>query len=178
MRYCCVCLNSNCCIYTSLIGNILINILVLAILIIICYNITILNVLQQMYLIASIIIWLILIIYYIYKLIFIFLGKYSDEYYQKKIWKFVHFPPYIIIAIALIYDLVRVPFKSGSVGWLLYYILFFIICVFFVILCNFDFFGIRKQVELSNSKKKTYPLKEEKEMKDITDLNKSDKKLN
>ena len=142
------------------------------------YNITILNVLQQMYLIASIIIWLILIIYYIYKLIFIFLGKYSDEYYQKKIWKFVHFPPYIIIAIALIYDLVRVPFKSGSVGWLLYYILFFIICVFFVILCNFDFFGIRKQVELSNSKKKTYPLKEEKEMKDITDLNKSDKKLN
>ena len=131
-----------------------------------------------MYLIASIIIWLILIIYYIYKLIFIFLGKYSDEYYQKKIWKFVHFPPYIIIAIALIYDLVRVPFKSGSVGWLLYYILFFIICVFFVILCNFDFFGIRKQVELSNSKKRTYPLKEEKEMKDITDLNKSDKKLN
>ena len=178
MKYCCVCLNSNCCIYASLIGNILINILFLTILIIICYNITILNVLQQMYLIASIIIWLILIIYYFYKLIYIFLGKYSDEYYQKKIWKFVHFPPYIIIAIALIYDLVRVPFKSGSVGWLFYYILFFIICVFFVILCNFDFFGIRKQVELSNSKNRRYPLKEEKEMKDISDLNKSEKNLN
>ena len=116
-----------------------------------------------MYLIASIIIWIILIIYYIYKLIFIFLGKFSDEYYQKKIWKFIHFPPYIIIAIALIYDLVRVPFKSGSVGWLLYYILFFIICVIFVILCNFDFFGIGKQVELSKSKKRTSKRRERNE---------------
>ena len=167
MKFCCICLNSHCCIYSILLINILINIFILSILFIICYNIPTLKSYQIIYLIVALISWIILIFYYFYKLFLIILGKLSEEYQQKKLWKFVHFPPYIIIGIALIYDLIVVPYKSGSGEWLLYYILFFIISTAIIISGNIDFFGIRNQVVLSKSKSYKYPLNEESKSKDV-----------
>ena len=175
MKYCCLCINSKYCIYSILITNILINILFLSVLILICYNINILNLLQIIYLFFAIFSWASLTFYSFYKLFLIIFGKYSEEYYQKKMWKIFHFPPYIIILIALIYDLIKVPYKSGSSGWLFYFIFFFILCFLFILVGNLDFFVIRNQIQYSKSKSKLYPLKEE---NDAKNMNKSTNKIN
>ena len=150
-NYCCD-VESKCGIYMTLIGNIIINIQFLAILILTSYNISILNLFQKIFLILSIINWIILPFYFIYKFFLIILGKFSDKYSPKKIWKIINIPGFIIIGISLIYDLFIVPTTSGFSGFILYYICFVIICSIFVILSIYDFFGIEKQIEISQDK--------------------------
>ena len=152
MCYYCYDLKSKCGIYMTLIGNIIINIQFLAILILISYNISILNFFQKIFLILSIINWIILLFYFIYKLFLIIFGKFSEKNSQKKLWKIINIPGFVIIGISLIYDLFIVPTTSGLSGFLIYYICFVIICSIFVILSIYDFFGIEKQIEISQNK--------------------------
>ena len=164
MCYYCCDLKSKCGIYMTLIGNIIINIQFLAILILTSYNISILNIFQKIFLILSIINWIILPIYYIYKFFLVILGKFSEKYSPKKFWKIINIPGFVIIGISLIYDLFIVPTTSGFSGFLMYYIFFVIKCTIFIILSIYDFFGIEKQIEISQNKlKKLSANKEEKQ---------------
>ena len=115
---------------------------------------------QYIYLILSIINWILLIIYSIAKLFLIIFGKFSQNFSPKKIWLFIHVPALIIIGIALIYDLFKVTFTSGIVGLIMYY---FIISLFFILFITssfIDFHGIQNQIDLSQNKLQI-PLKEE-----------------
>ena len=152
MCYYCCDLKSKYGIYMTLIGNIIINLQFLAILIITSYNISILNFFQKIFLILSIINWIILPIFFIYKFLLIILGKFSEKYSPKKTWKIINIPGFVIIGISLIYDLFIVPTTSGISGFILYYICFVIICSIFIILSIYDFFGIEKQIEISQNK--------------------------
>ena len=150
-NYCCDD-ESKCGIYMTLIGNIIINIYFLAILILSSYNISILNFYQKVFLILSIINWIFLPIFYIYKFFLIILGKFTENNSLKTLWKIINIPGFIIVGISLIYDLFIVPTTSGFSGFVLYYIFFAIMCSIFVILSIYDYFGIEKQIEISQNK--------------------------
>ena len=150
-NYCCD-VESKCGIYMTVIGNIIINIYFLAILILSSYNISILNFYQKVFLILSIINWIFLSIFYIYKFFLIILGKFTENNSLKTLWKIINIPGFIIVGISLIYDLFIVPTTSGFSGFVLYYIFFAIMCSIFVILSIYDYFGIEKQIEISQNK--------------------------
>ena len=154
----CCCIKSKYCIYSVIFLNILMNLLILTILFLICYNISILNFFQILYLILSILIWILLLLYSFYKLFLIILGKTLEENILKKLWKIVNFPAFSIIGISLIYDLIRVSSKNGLVWFLFYFLSFFFISIIFTFLTIFDYFEIKNQVEISNKKSKAIPL--------------------
>ena len=172
----CCNLNSVCCVYTSLIGNTLINIFILVILLLSCYNILILNIIQKIYLIISILYWMVLLFYSFFKLFSVLLGKFSEQILQKRKWFYVHIPGYLILAIALIYDLIKMIIQSGIGGLLFYYTGFFFFCCIFVILTISDYYGIQGQLELSRKKNYRFPLHEEKDKNKVIpkDINKID----
>ena len=157
---CFCCSKSKFCIYFSIIGHILINIFFLVILLLSTYNISILKWYQCTYLIISIIIWILLIIYSIAKLFLIIFGKFSENYYPKKIWFFIHIPSMIIIGIASIYDLFKVTSTSGIVGLIMYYFIMSLFFVLFIASSIRDYFGIQSQIDLAQKKLKI-PLQEE-----------------
>ena len=115
---------------------------------------------QYIYLILSIIIWILLIIYSITKLFLIIFGKFSQNYSPKKLWLFIHIPALIIIGIALLYDLYKVTSTSGIVGLLMYYFIMSLLFVLFITSSLIDFFGIQNQIDLAQNKLKV-PLQEE-----------------
>ena len=171
----CCCYKSKCCIYSLLIFYALINLFILIILLLSCYDISILSFFQKVYLILAVINWIVLLFYCFYKLYLLYFGKLSEEYSPKKIWKLIHLPGFVIIGIALIYDLFIVPDKSGVVGLVIYYLIFLIICAIFIVFAILDFFGIKSQIEMSLNKSQRFPLNEEHEMKDIS---RDEKKIN
>ena len=167
---CLCCSKSKFSIYLCIIFHTLINIFFLVILLISTYNISILKWYQIIYFIISIINWIILIFYSIMKLLLIIFGKFSQDYHPKKIWLFIHIPAIIIIGIALIYDLFKVPSTSGIGGLIMYYfIMFCCCCLFFIISSIKDYKGIQSQIDLAQNKLKIIPLQEE------TDVNISKK---
>ena len=99
----------------------------------------------------------------------IIFGKFSQDYHPKKIWLFIHIPAIIIIGIALIYDLFKVPSTSGIGGLIMYYFIMFCCCLFFIISSIKDYKGIQSQIDLAQNKLKIIPLQEE------TDVNISKK---
>ena len=111
----------------------------------------------------SIIIWIILSLYSIIKLFAIILGKFSIIFSPKRLWKLIHIPAYIIIGIAAIYDLVKIPETSGTPGVFIYYLLALIIYAIFIISAQLDLKGIQSQIDLSENKMKFISLKEENE---------------
>ena len=115
---------------------------------------------QYIYFVLSIINWIILIIYSIAKLFLIIFGKFSQNYYPKKIWLFTHIPALIIIGIALIYDLYKVTSTSGIVGLIMYYFIISLFCILFITSSLTDLYGIQNQIDLSQNKLQI-PLKEE-----------------
>ena len=157
---CLCCSKSKFCIYFSIVGHMLINIFFLVILLLSTYNISILNWYQYIYFVLSIINWIILIIYSIAKLFLITFGKFSQNYYPKKIWLFTHIPALIIIGIALIYDLYKVTSTSGIVGLIMYYFIISLFCILFITSSLTDLYGIQNQIDLSQNKLQI-PLKEE-----------------
>ena len=171
----CCCYRSKCSIYSLLISYALINIFILAILLLSCYDISILNFIQKVYLILSVINWIILPFYCFYKFYLIYYGKLSEEYSPKKIWKLIHLPGFIIIGIALIYDIFMVPAESGIVGLVFYYLIFLLVCAIFIIFAILDYCGIKSQIEMSLNKSERFPLNEEHELKDVS---KNEKKIN
>ena len=171
----CCCIKSKYCIYSVIFLNILMNLLILTILFLICYNISILNFFQILYLILSILIWILLLLYSFYKLFLIILGKTLEENILKKLWKIVNFPAFSIIGISLIYDLIRVSSKNGLVWFLFYFLSFFFISIIFTFLTIFDYFEIKNQVEISNKKSKAIPLNDLEDpafRKEVNDNNK------
>ena len=171
----CCCYRAKCCIYSLLIVYSLINLFILIILLLSCYDISILNFIQKVYLILTVINWILLLCYCFYKLYLIYFGKLSEEYSPKKIWKIVHLPGFIIIGIALIYDLYKVPATSGVAGLVIYYLIFLIICAIFVIFSILDYCGIKSQIEMSLNKSERFPLNEEHELRDVS---RNEKKIN
>ena len=157
---CLCCSKSKISIYFSIVMHIIINIFFLIVLILSTYNISILNWYQYIYLILSIIIWILLIIYSITKLFLIIFGKFSQNYSPKKLWLFIHIPALIIIGIALLYDLYKVTSTSGIVGLLMYYFIMSLLFVLFITSSLIDFFGIQNQIDLAQNKLKV-PLQEE-----------------
>ena len=159
---CCGCVKSKSCIYSIILLNILMNLFILTILFLICYNISILNFFQILYLILSIIIWILLLLYSFYKFFLIILGKTLEENKLKKLWKTVNFPAFGIIVMSLIYDLLKVSSKNGllsKIVWFLFYFLtFFFFSLIFTFLTVFDYFEIKNQVEIINKKSKAIPL--------------------
>ena len=103
------------------------------------------------------------------KLLLIIFGKFSQDYHPKKIWQFIHIPAIIIIGIALIYDLFKVPSTSGIGGLIMYYFIIFFCCLLFIISSIKDYIGIQSQIDLAQNKLKIIPLQEE------TDVNISKK---
>ena len=158
------CLKSNCCIYTSLIGNIIINFFFLIILLFTLYDFFVLNFYQQFYLIISILNWMFLCFYSICKFFLVILGKFTQQYSSKRIWMVAHFPGFIIIIIALLYDLVVVPQKSGLGGLIFYYLIFIFICSIFFVVSLLDLIGTREQLIISHRKIQRILLTEEKEI--------------
>ena len=177
---CCGCVKSKCCIYSIILLNILMNLLILTILFLICYNISILNFFQIIYLILSIIIWILLLLYSFYKFFLIILGKTLEENNLKKLWKTVNFPAFGIIGISLIYDLIKVSFKNGLVWFLFYFLTFFFFSIIFTFLTVFDYFEIKNQVEITNKKSKAIPLNdlEDSAFKQETNDNNKDNNIN
>ena len=159
----CCNLNSVCCVYTSLIWNILINMIILVILMLSSYNFLILNIIQKIYFILSILYWMFLLFYSFFKFFSVLLGKFSQQSSPKKKWFYVHIPGYLILAIALIYDLIKMIIQSGLEGLLFYYTGFFFFCGIFFIITISDYYGIQGQLEVSRKKKYRYPLNEENE---------------
>ena len=151
------------------------NIFILVILLLITYDIILLNFLQASYLIVSILVWISLLLYSFYKFFMIILGRNLEHKFLKKIWKIVNYPAYIIFFIAVIYDLIVITPKMGAEWLLLYFLSFLLICILFTIISIFDFFGIKQQVEIINNKIKKAELFEEQEMKEI---NKTNDKIN
>ena len=150
------------------------NIFILVILLLITYDIIILNFIQIIYLILSILVWICLLLYSFYKFYMIILRRALDHKFLRKIWTIVNYPAYIIILIAIIYDLIAVTPKMGAEWLLFYFLLFLFICIAFIVISIFDFLGIKQQVEMAN-KIKNHQLYEEQEMKDI---NKSNENIN
>ena len=158
----CLCCNkSKPSIYFLLIGHILLNIIILIVLLISTYDLAILNWYQKAYLIITIIVWIILIIYSTLKLFLIIFGKFTQDLYPKKVWLFIHVPAFSIVGFALIYDLYKVPATSGIPGLLIYYFLMVIICALFIISSLNDYFRIQSQIDLSQNKVHIVPLEEE-----------------
>ena len=160
------CFKAKFCIYALLIGHLLINIIFLFLLLISSYNFSILTLYQKIYLVISIIIWIILSLYSVIKLFAIILGKFSIIFSPKRLWKLIHIPAYIIIGIAAIYDLVKIPETSGTPGVFIYYLLALIIYAIFIISAQLDLKGIQSQIDLSENKMKFISLKEEHENSD------------
>ena len=171
-RNCCSkIMNSKCWIYTNFILTILMNIFILVILLLITYDIILLNFLQASYLIVSILVWISLLLYSFYKFFMIILGRALDQTFLRKIWKIVNYPAYIIILIGVIYDLIAVTPKMGVEWLLLYFLPFLFICIIFTIISILDLLGIKQQVEMVKNKAKKQTLYEEEEMKDINKNN-------
>ena len=159
------CISSKCFVYSILILNIIKNILVLSVLLIACYDISILNPFQIIYFILSIISLFILTFYSIYKFILIILGKHLTEESFKKLWRVINLPVFLFIGIALIYDILIVPSKSGTPWVFIYYLLFLVICIIFIAFCYLDYCNIQKQIEISKSKLSNIFIDEELELK-------------
>ena len=155
------CNKSKLSIYFFLIGHLLINIIILVILLISTHNLVILNWYQKAYLILTIIVWIILIIYSALKIFLIIFGKFTQTTYPKKVWLFIHVPAFSIVGFALIYDLYKVPSTSGLPGLLIYYFLMAITCVIFIFSSLNDYFRIQSQIDLSQNKVHLVPLQEE-----------------
>ena len=176
---CCNCYNKcmrvKCCIYTNLVLNILMNIYILSILLLITYDISILNFIQALYLILSILLAIALLLYCFYKFFMIILGRYLELNSLQKLWKMVYYPSYILIGIGALYDLIIVTPKLGAAWLILYFFSFLFICFIFIALSIFDYFGIKNQIEIAKNKRKKNPLYEEQELKDV---NKTNEKIN
>ena len=125
------------------------------------YDLAILNWYQKAYLIITIIVWIILIIYSTLKIFLIIFGKFTQALYPKKVWLFIHVPAFSVVGFALIYDLYKVPTTSGIPGLLIYYFLMVTICALFIFSSLNDYFKIQSQIDLSQNKVHIVPLEEE-----------------
>ena len=160
------CSNSVCCVYSNLIGNILINMIILVILMLSCYNFLILSIFQKAYLVFAIINWMMLFFYSFFKFFLIIFGKFTAQNEPKKIWLYVHLPSYFIIVIALLYDAIVVSITSGIGGIFIYYMILLFASGTFIIITLLDYCGIKAQLEISRKKTNRYILQEEKVNKD------------
>lgn len=160
------CSNSACCVYSTLIGNILINMFILVILMLSCYNFLTLSIFQKAYLVFAIINWMMLFFYSFFKFFLIIFGKFSAQNQPKKIWLYVHLPGYFIIVIAILYDAIVVSITSGIGGILIYYMILIFWSATFFIITLLDYCGIKGQLEISRKKTNRYILHEEKVNKD------------
>ena len=162
---------SKCCIYSLLIGHILINGSFLAVLLLSCYDIKILKPYQKIYLIISIITWIIIIISSIMKLFLIIFGKFSQAFYPKTIWLLTNIPAFLIIGIALIYDFFKVTSSSGIPGLFMYYFFTVIILTLIIISSIKDFCGIQSQIDISQHKVNIVSLQEENDITNSKKIN-------
>ena len=141
-------------LYIILLINLIGNILLTAILIITSGNIKLLNRYQKAYLIISIILWIIICIYYILKLLALiyiqirkkFFRKHRLEQKIKLVWGIINGISYILMLIGFIYDIILL--LKGQIASVAYLIIYFIICFIYFIFSIIDFFFIESIVNL------------------------------
>ena len=163
----CFCLNNKCGIFFLLITNLLINFILFIILGLSCYDILALNFFQKIYLILALFDWTFLTFFSIAKIILIIIGKFTYYYNNITVWKIINYPSYIIIMITLIYDAFSIGFNIGKVGLIFYFSIIVITSIIFIISSIFDYFVIKKLIDISEEKKERFPLNQELEMKNF-----------
>ena len=149
------------------------NLLILIILLISSRNIKILKRYQQLYLIISIIIWILIVIIYFTKLaVIIILNILKAKLHCEKIikiilllsWLITNISAYIIMAIAFLYDICQI--FNGNLSFIIYEFIFSTICIIFICFSINDYYHLQIIFNLICEKIR---IKKEEEAKQITE---------
>ena len=158
--------------------NLVINLLLFVIICFSARNANSLKQYQKAYLSFSIIIWLIITLYYIAKLFFLIFFEIKRKKYKvldverifkifKLCWLIIFGLVFLFMFIGFIYDIVKI--IQGQIGTVVYPIIYFIVCFAYVILSFFDNIFNKKYTYLILDKLKVVSeseLKEEEEVKE------------
>lgn len=140
--------------YILLTINFIGNILLTTVLCISSRNIKILKAYQQLYLVLSIILWIVICFFYLAKLGALIYVKITKKHFNifhlnkklKYVWIITNGSSYLIMLIGLIYDIVLL--LKGEIASAIYPIIYFIICFIYLICSIIDFFFIESIVKL------------------------------
>jgi hypothetical protein len=139
-------------VFTSV--NLIINILLFTIICISARNSSILKPYQRAYLAFSIIIWLIITLYYLAKIALLIYFSIEKRYilrgvkwYIEKVyffWRIFFGFAFLFMFIGFIYDIAKI--MEGKIETVKYPIIYFVVCFVYVILTFFDYIFIEKSV--------------------------------
>ena len=159
---CCRCCCENCSVYFLLSLNILGSFLIMLILFFGLYDISTLKIYQILYLIFSLIIWIIQFGVYVAKLVLIIIGKLPNDYLHI-IWICVNAPAALFLLIGFIYDIIKL--FDGSLGLFLYAFIYWLFFAGFIIFSLLDYRHLQLQGILSNKAKNIETSVQELDMK-------------
>jgi len=141
-------------VFTSV--NLIINIILFTIICISARNSSILKPYQRAYLAFSIIIWLIITLYYLAKILLLIYFSIKKRYiirgvkwYIEKVyffWRIFFGFAFLFMFIGFIYDIAKI--MEGKIETVKYPIIYFVVCFVYVILTFFDYIFIEKSVYL------------------------------
>ena len=136
--------------YILLLINLIGNTLLTVVLLISSRNISLLNAYQKLYLVLSIILWILLCLIYLAKLLSLLYVKITKKFIKRKrleietklrwIWIITNGCSYLFMLIGLIYDMVLI--IKGEISSVVFPIIYFIICFVYFICSVIDFFFI------------------------------------
>lgn len=137
-------------IYIFVSINFIENLLILIILFITSRNIKLLKDYQKAYLVLSIILWIVICLFYLAKILSLIYTKimkkklYFFELDKKVKWTWIitNGGAYIFMLIGLIYDIILI--VKGDISSIIYVIIYFIICFVYVIFSIFDYIYLEK----------------------------------
>ena len=137
--------------------NVIVNLLLFIIICISARNIKLLKPYQALYLVLSIIIWLIINLYCIAKLVFLIVYRIKKKEYlvpdleklifiAKLNWLIVFGIAFSFMFIGFIYDIAMI--IKEKIATIIYPFIYFIVCFFYVILSYFDYYFCEKSLNL------------------------------
>ena len=142
--------------YILLLINLIGNTLLTVVLLISSRNISLLNAYQKLYLVLSIILWILLCLIYLAKLLSLLYVKITKKFIKMRrleietklrwIWIITNGCSYLFMLIGLIYDMVLI--IKGEISSVVFPIIYFIICFIYFICSVVDFFFIETIVKL------------------------------
>ena len=142
--------------YILLLINLIGNTLLTVVLLISSRNIRLLKGYQKLYLVLSIILWILICLIYVAKLLSLFYVKITKNFINRRksdvekklrwIWFITNGCSYIFILIGLIYDIVLI--IKGEISSVVFPIIYFIICFIYFICSVVDFFFIETILKL------------------------------
>jgi len=142
--------------YILLLINLIGNTLLTVVLLISSRNIRLLKGYQKLYLVLSIILWILICLIYVAKFLSLFYVKITKNFINRRksdvekklrwIWFITNGCSYIFILIGLIYDIILI--IKGEISSVVFPIIYFIICFIYFICSVVDFFFIETIVKL------------------------------